>query len=366
MGSFYMGDWQRLNNWLKEYIDEMLQKYFNGDGEGSMFTKIKHYLNKISLNHSSELFDNQLSIIAERLLLTGAYLFGSELTKADLSLFSVLVQYFEESEKTLENQAYVGKGKKKIYEEDLDEIVGFKEDRGKGSTSNSNLNDAYIDWRIEIIYEFVERIKRHLGFVNNQEWKSLQVEPWILNYETEKNFSEKYDGPFQVKTDELTDLDKLLDYNKFTHAVSIFFGKKRLEKSSSSKMIGKVKDALKGKSKPEIEDFDELIQKIVKKLFNFLEDHIFVERERKGYGTIALNAIAAYLCNLGGEFKEMAREIANETIKEYNENKIEKEVLKAIREAWDIEKAQKKNEGKSNVNKLFEIEEDDLDIMGEF
>nr|CAD2178539.1 unnamed protein product [Meloidogyne enterolobii] len=212
-----------------------------------------------------------------------------------------------ESEKTLENQAYVGKGKKKIYEEDLDEIVEFKEDRGKGSTSNRNLDDAYIDWRIQIIYEFIERIKRHLGFANNQEWKSLQVEPWILNYETEKNYSEKYDGPFHVKTDELTDLDKLLDYNKFTHAVSIFFGKKRLEKSSSSKMIGKVKDALKGKSKPEIEDFDELIQKIVKKLFSFLEDHIFVEKERKGYGTIALITIAAYLCNLGGESKEMGK-----------------------------------------------------------
>uniref|UniRef100_A0A915MYL6 Uncharacterized protein n=1 Tax=Meloidogyne javanica TaxID=6303 RepID=A0A915MYL6_MELJA len=194
MGSFDMGDWQRLNNWLKEFIDEMIQNYFNGDGEGSMFTKIKQYLNKISLNHSSELFDNQLSILAERLLLTGAYLFGSELTKADLSLFSVLVQYFEESEKTLENQTYVGKGKKKIYEEDLDEIVEFKEDRGKGSTSNRNLDDAYIDWRIQIIYEFIERIKRHLGFANNQEWKSLQVEPWILNYETEKHFSKKYDG----------------------------------------------------------------------------------------------------------------------------------------------------------------------------
>nr|CAD2173938.1 unnamed protein product [Meloidogyne enterolobii] len=140
--------------------------------------------------------------------MTGPYLFGSELTKADLSLFSVLVQYFEgplnnreikkyflkESEKTLENQTYVGKGKKKIYEDDLDEIVEFKEDRGKGSTSNSNLDDAYIDWRIQIIYEFIERIKRHLGFANNQEWKSLQVEPWILNYETEKNYSEKYDG----------------------------------------------------------------------------------------------------------------------------------------------------------------------------
>ncbi|CAK5090406.1 unnamed protein product [Meloidogyne enterolobii] len=114
-------------------------------------------------------------------------------------------------------------------------------------------------------------------------------------------------GPFHVKTDELTDLDKLLDYNKYTHAVSIFFGKKRLEKSSSSKKIGKVKDALRGKSKPEIEDFDELIQKIVKKLFSFLEDHIFLEKERKGYGTIALIAIAAYLCNLGGEVKEMGK-----------------------------------------------------------
>nr|CAD2178540.1 unnamed protein product [Meloidogyne enterolobii] len=40
MGSFDMGDWQRLNNWLKEFIDEILQKYFNGDEEGSMFTKV--------------------------------------------------------------------------------------------------------------------------------------------------------------------------------------------------------------------------------------------------------------------------------------------------------------------------------------
>ena len=63
-------------------------------------------------------------------------------------------------------------------------------------------------------------------------------------------------GPFLVETDELIDIEKLLEYNKVKHALSIFVGKKRLEKSSSNKKWEKITDSYKVNSKPEIKDFD--------------------------------------------------------------------------------------------------------------
>nr|CAD2163885.1 unnamed protein product [Meloidogyne enterolobii] len=147
-------------------------------------------------------------------------------------------------------------------------------------------------------------MKKHLGFGNNEKWKGMQVKPWILNYENEIYLTEKYNGPFLVETDELIDIEKLLEYNKVKHALSIFVGKKRLEKSSSNKKWEKMKDAYKGNSKPEIKDFDELIQQILKKLFNFIDNNFIDEDERNAYGTICLNYLAAYLCNLGRKFNE--------------------------------------------------------------
>jgi len=120
-------------------------------------------------------------------------------------------------------------------------------------------------------------------------------------------------GPFLVETDELTDIEKLLEYNKVKHALSIFVGKKRLEKSSSSnKKWEKMKDAYKGNSKPEIKDFDELIQQILKKLFKFFDNNFIDENERNAYGTICLNYLAAYLCNLGRRFNEKDAENCKE------------------------------------------------------
>uniref|UniRef100_A0A915NVR7 Glutathione S-transferase C-terminal domain-containing protein n=1 Tax=Meloidogyne floridensis TaxID=298350 RepID=A0A915NVR7_9BILA len=303
--------------------------------------ELKKYLDKIKFDQrntqSSHQFPNLLEekfkIISERLIQNKGFLFGDKITRADLSLFSVLVQYFEGSDK---------------------------------------FEDDYVNWEIQILFEFVEKIKKHLGFGNNEKWKGIQVKPWILNYENEIYLTEKYN----VK-----------------HALSIFVGIKRLEKSSSNKKWEKMKDAYKGNSKPEIKDFDELIQQILKKLFKFFGNNFIDADEKNAYGTICLNYLAAYLCNLGRRFNEkdaenckekylinaytrcskhhqaslnfgMAAtgkilterqkyvnkkcneyrintiEIASKVIKEYNEIKIEKSVENAIREALIIEKEQ--------------------------
>ncbi|KAF7636281.1 hypothetical protein Mgra_00004267, partial [Meloidogyne graminicola] len=440
--SFDFGDWQRLNKFIENFINEILNEYFTSDGKESMNYKIKQYLNKINfdqknINNLIELFDKKLTIIANKLLINKEYIFGEELTQTDIYLFSVFIQFFEghlnnkklkkyfmkESEKLKNNSFnnYIGKGKEKI-----NEIIEIK----KEINNNKLLNDEYIDWRIEIIYQFIEKIKKLLGFNFNEEWKMLQNKR-ILNYEKENKNSEKYDGPFHVETNELIDIDKLIEYNKYKHAISSIFGIKRLEKSKSDNFLGKIKETIKGKSKPEIEDFDELIQKILKKLFNYLNKNISKQFDRKGYGTICLNILAAYLCNLGRNYNEQdaekcknkylnnalyrkyqhydetilstnfketvkevyglsnnikefnnkeenidnisnkhsenIREIASKIINEYNEEKIEKNIEEAIKKSWIIEKEQREYKILENdKNEIKENKNEDLIILEEF
>uniref|UniRef100_A0A1I8B7R5 WAPL domain-containing protein n=1 Tax=Meloidogyne hapla TaxID=6305 RepID=A0A1I8B7R5_MELHA len=73
-----------------------------------------------------------------------------------------------------------------------------------------------------------------------------------------------------------------------------------------------MKEAFKGNSKPQIKDFDELIQQILKKLFNYLNNNIFAENERNAYGTICLNILAAFLCHLGRNFNKQDAEKCKE------------------------------------------------------
>uniref|UniRef100_A0A1I8BS59 GST C-terminal domain-containing protein n=1 Tax=Meloidogyne hapla TaxID=6305 RepID=A0A1I8BS59_MELHA len=171
--SLGLDDWQRLNKWMNEQINEILEEHFTGDGEKSMKTKLKKYLSKINFGAESSqkrqsfisLFDENLTIIFERLFQNGGVLFRDHLTKADLYLFSVFVQYFEGPlqnedlknyfllKSEINKNKYFGKGKEKI--EDLNEIIEVKEEKGE-NTSNV---DEYNDLRIQLIYEFVEKIK---------------------------------------------------------------------------------------------------------------------------------------------------------------------------------------------------------------
>ncbi|KAF7626120.1 hypothetical protein Mgra_00009697, partial [Meloidogyne graminicola] len=451
-----LDDWERLNKWINELINKLLYEHFIGEGKESWNYKIKQYLNKINFNQSSnqninyfiELFDEKLTLIANKLLSNGGeFLFGEQITKIDIYLFSVFIQFFEghlnnkkikkyflrESEKinNLFNKNVVGKGKEKMEEiEEIEEEIKI---------DNLNNNNDYIDWRIEIIYQFIEKIKIKLGFVNNEEWLKLKNNR-ILNYENENYFNEKYNGPFYIETNELIDIDKLIEYNKYKHVLSSIVGIKRLEKSkSSTNFLGKMKETIKGKLKPEIEDFDELIQKILNNLFNYLNKNINNEIDKKGYGTICLNILAAYLCNLGKNFnlkdsekcknkylaksyeretqyynekinegsigmgslgfamateasqnalnyikKEQkkiniiinkyiikTKEIASKTIREFNEEKIEINLEKAIKQAWIIKK-ELNNEKEELIllKNKSEIEEEGnseaLIILGEF
>uniref|UniRef100_A0A1I8BQ66 GLOBIN domain-containing protein n=1 Tax=Meloidogyne hapla TaxID=6305 RepID=A0A1I8BQ66_MELHA len=260
--------------------------------------------------------------------------------------------------------------------------------------------------------------------------KDYKLNLGILNHEQESNLTEKYNGPFNVETDELTGIDKILEYDKYDHAFSILTSTKHLNKSNLTKRWGKMKEAFKGNSKPEIKDFDELIQQILKKLFNYLNNNFVEEEERNAFGTICLNALAAFLCNLGREFNKdgenckekymtnlnvrknkhfspttmgtgyaasplgvlapptptpnnleenylinkiinyhlkNTKEIAIKTIKEFNENKIEKSIENAIREALLIEKQKNNFEKiKNNLNEIEEEKYSELAILGEF
>ena len=176
--------------------------------------------NTQSSHQSPNLLEEKFKIISERLIQNKGFLFGDKITRADLSLFSVLVQYFEgplinenlknyfmkEWERKLNKNNFNyfdGKGKGKVEEEkdeeeDLNEIIEVKEE--KKESSSNKFEDDYVNWEIQILFEFVEKIKKHLGFGNNEKWKGIQVKPWILNYENEINLSEKYNGNIMIKS----------------------------------------------------------------------------------------------------------------------------------------------------------------------
>nr|CAD2178213.1 unnamed protein product [Meloidogyne enterolobii] len=173
-------------------------------------------INKVIKN-----FDKNLSLIGE-MIVGNYFIFGEEPTNADICLFAVLIQFFEDptilnipqlayffrlkgssnnvgSTSQVYNQK--GKGKEIIQNEELNGIVedGITEieevkKEEKEIVENKGLIIEFEDDRINILFNFVQNMKRKLGFNEESDWQNLREYPWELNYEPEDFSPKRYNG----------------------------------------------------------------------------------------------------------------------------------------------------------------------------
>uniref|UniRef100_A0A1I8BJ16 GST C-terminal domain-containing protein n=1 Tax=Meloidogyne hapla TaxID=6305 RepID=A0A1I8BJ16_MELHA len=319
-------DWGIFIEKKNEWIEFVLKKYFT-EGEQSfeymLIQQISFNKEIKTINDIINYFDKYLSKLSE-MFVGNDFLFGNEPSNADIYLFAVLIQFFEgpilniselyyffrlknNQKGNYSNQNYSDKkgkgiienGYSEIEENEKDEIIEIKED--KIIENKEILKIEYLDKRINILYNFVQKMKKKLGFKKESDWENLTKFPWELNYENDDLSNKKYIGPFQIETGELLGINKLLQYERLVDLWSLIIGKKRFEKNKRNNLWKKVIKIIKGKAKPSIGDFDELIQKILEKLISYIHSTFWDNLRIKYYGTLSLNCLASYLCNLGRE-----------------------------------------------------------------
>jgi len=148
--------------------------------------------------------------------------------KADICLFAVLIQFFEDP--TILNipqlayflrlkgssnnigstsQVYNQKGKGKEIIQNEEELNEFKYNNGEIPNEiekdeieeekeeideSKELKIVFEDDRINILFNFVQNMKRKLGFNEESDWQNLREYPWELNYEPEDFSPKRYNG----------------------------------------------------------------------------------------------------------------------------------------------------------------------------
>uniref|UniRef100_A0A914NJH0 Glutathione S-transferase n=1 Tax=Meloidogyne incognita TaxID=6306 RepID=A0A914NJH0_MELIC len=200
------------------------------------------------------------------------FIFGEEPTNADICLFSVLIQFFEGPFLNIPildyffrlkgssnnigstSQVYNQKGKGKEIIQNEEELNGFKYNNGEIPNGiekdeieeekeeidkNKGLKIVFEDDRINILFNFVQNMKRKLGFNKESDWQNLRESPWKLNYEPEDFSQKRYIGPFQIETDELLGINKLLFYERITDLWSLITRKKKISKKIKEINYGK-------------------------------------------------------------------------------------------------------------------------------
>ncbi|CAK5083563.1 unnamed protein product [Meloidogyne enterolobii] len=306
-------------------------------------------INKVIKN-----FDKNLSLIGE-MIVGNYFIFGEEPTNADICLFAVLIQFFEDP--TILNipqlayffrlkgssnnvgstsQVYDQKGKGKEIIENEEELNEFKYNKGeipneiekdeieevKEIVENKGLIIEFEDDRINILFNFVQNMKRKLGFNKESDWQNLREYPWELNYEPEDFSQKRYIGPFQLETDELLGINKLIGYNKWSEIWSLIIGKNEYLKKKNGNLWKKIKKTFKGKLKPSETDFNELTREIIGKIYDFINIHFTLKLEFDYFGKISFNFLASYICNIGREYSiEDGDECYNKYIKKFKNQK---------------------------------------------
>lgn len=94
------------------------------------------------------------------------------------------------------NQEEIELNYSEIYEADKDEIVEIDDNNDivENFIENEYITVKYADFRINVLYKFVEAMKKKLGFHNESEWENLRKYPWELNYEPLDFINKKYNG----------------------------------------------------------------------------------------------------------------------------------------------------------------------------
>uniref|UniRef100_A0A1I8BMR3 GST C-terminal domain-containing protein n=1 Tax=Meloidogyne hapla TaxID=6305 RepID=A0A1I8BMR3_MELHA len=327
-------DWGIFIEKKNEWIEFVLKKYFT-EGEQSfeymLIQQISFNKEIKTINDIINYFDKYLSKLSE-MFVGNDFLFGNEPSNADIYLFAVLIQFFEgpilniselyyffrlknNQKGNYSNQNYSDKkgkgiienGYSEIEENEKDEIIEIKED--KIIENKEILKIEYLDKRINILYNFVQKMKKKLGFKKESDWENLTKFPWELNYENDDLSNKKY-----IETNNLIGIDKFIGYNKWSELWSLIIGKNEYLKNKNGTLWQKIKATIKGKSKPSKEDFDELTLKILAKIHEYININFASKIEFINFGKISFNFLASYLCNIGREY---SIEDGNECYKKY-------------------------------------------------
>uniref|UniRef100_A0A914L381 Uncharacterized protein n=1 Tax=Meloidogyne incognita TaxID=6306 RepID=A0A914L381_MELIC len=206
-----LDDWQYFYEWMDKFVEAKLEEYFTKE-KNSMEGKLREYLQKHSWDQVSDekIYESFEKIIQKIINMLGSqrFLFGDQPSLADISLFSILFQFFEghlnipvikhffiKKGETPERNAIDSIGKAIVIElkaksncEIEEEGPSFIENCGEMEG-----NDKYIDKRIGLLHSYVERMKEKIG-LGSFKWINLTKYPWALNYEEVDYMTDKYSG----------------------------------------------------------------------------------------------------------------------------------------------------------------------------
>ncbi|KAL7078565.1 hypothetical protein ACQ4LE_002378 [Meloidogyne hapla] len=283
-----------INNFLKISLESL----FIGDWAIKNDAKNYKYQN-LKLIHK-----NIIKIMNKTLQYTDGFLFGDNFTEADASLFAILIQLFETTKH-----------------------LDFKE---------LFLYDAYK----EALSHYVDSVTKKLG-LDKKEYQKVKQRPWTLNYEQINLENNEYNGPFVVQMPNFHQhLDIIMNYD----FLNIF---------NQANDVEKISNALKEKFNF-IWNPDESLILFTKIVYKIKENSKDFNLDEEDFSMI-IEAFL-YLCKecrlfyqenstkVRDNLMKKTRKIVFDTIIEFNEEKISKNVLVAIEESFEKTFPQKKEE----------------------
>ncbi|CAK5080203.1 unnamed protein product [Meloidogyne enterolobii] len=220
--------WSVFIDTKNEWIENIVKKYLIEGGnnfENMLIKQISSNKKIKTINKVIKNFDKNLSLIGE-MIVGNYFIFGEEPTNADICLFAVLIQFFEgpflnipqldyffrlkgsSNNVGSTSQVYNQKGKGKDIIQNEEELNEFKYNNEeipneiekdeieevKEIAENKGLIIEFEDDRINILFNFVQNIKKKLGFNKESDWQKLREYPWELNYEPEDFSQKRYIG----------------------------------------------------------------------------------------------------------------------------------------------------------------------------
>ncbi|KAF7638936.1 putative esophageal gland cell secretory protein 29 [Meloidogyne graminicola] len=295
-----INDWEYINNYLKKIINDILNKLLiNGELPFCWEKRMREIIGNKNVNEIElfNKFQNEIKSLGLIKKLTDAeknngFLNGINPTLADFALFAFLNQFFE----------------------------------GK--------------------------------FSEEKVWKIMKQRPWPLNFELleneeNNNIGDKFEGPFNIQINELTNIHKLLEGNIIPELLIkdeniqlkkelINIGLLRIDeeylkinnnKGPSEQKEGKNLKENNEKNNYENEIILNIIEIILKKIINKFKNQLELQ---KIFGQLMLLEMAAFICNLGKnktekegndckkKHKEIAKNYLNKYLNNYNEINEEK------------------------------------------
>uniref|UniRef100_A0A914LR28 Uncharacterized protein n=1 Tax=Meloidogyne incognita TaxID=6306 RepID=A0A914LR28_MELIC len=206
-----LDDWQYFYEWMAKFVEAKLEEYFTKE-KNSMEGKLREYLHKHSWDQvfDEKIYESFEKIIQKIVNMLGSqrFLFGDQPSLADISLFSILIQFFEGHLNIPVIKHFFLKKGEKPEREDIESIgkaivIEQKsknnceiEEEGPSFIENCGEleeNDIYIDKRIGHLHSYVERMKEKIG-LGSFKWINLTKYPWALNYEEVDYMTDKYSG----------------------------------------------------------------------------------------------------------------------------------------------------------------------------